>query len=355
MTRTDAAIVLETALSSAPLRTLEQQAQSLVASKFPRLAAPAALETPKPDSPPPLQLAQSAPLQHESEATPEQEQTTTGITLAVSRPALPTLGDPNLWLQPLDEVKAQPQPARDESDSQPQASGVGTALTRWRAAGRRYWLGFSSGAAVTLVGAAACWMLWGAEHRAPPGESPTQASLAPPLAAAPIERVSPSTPRIESRVELPRGEETRIAAAFAAALSEGAAATSASDDKGAANRAGARRAAAAPKRAAASNKPAGKGAAEAPSSVPYDESKLKQIMSVAVQKAEQCDRWGRATGTAELFITFAPSGKVKGARLSGEPIASAPVARCILHHARANSLPPFAGSTFTVSRKITLR
>jgi hypothetical protein len=302
-----------------------------------------------------LLLAQSAPLRYESETTPEPAQTTTGITLAVSRPALPTLGDPNLWLQPLDELDSQPQPAPDEIESQPQTSVDGTVLTKWRVAGRKYWLGFSSGAAVTLVGAAACWMLWGAEHRAPPSEGPTLVSVAPPLAAAPIARGTLSAPRIESTVELPPGKETRIAAAFAAALSKDASANNAPAGKGAASRAGARRAAAVPKPAAASSKPAGKGAAEAPSRVPYDEPKLNQIMSLAVQKAEQCDRWGRATGTAQLSITFAPSGKVKDARLSGEPIASAPVARCILHHARANSLPPFAGPTFTASRKITLR
>jgi hypothetical protein len=74
-----------------------------------------------------------------------------------------------------------------------------------------------------------------------------------------------------------------------------------------------------------------------------------------VEKAERCDLWGRATGTAQLFITFAPSGFVMEARLSGEPIASAPVARCILHHARSISLPPFEGPAFTVSRKISLR
>jgi hypothetical protein len=63
---------------------------------------------------------------------------------------------------------------------------------------------------------------------------------------------------------------------------------------------------------------------------------------------------GRAGGTAELFITFSPSGKVSEARLVGEPIASAPVGRCILDYARAIFLPPFDGPPFTVSRTITL-
>jgi len=89
--------------------------------------------------------------------------------------------------------------------------------------------------------------------------------------------------------------------------------------------------------------------------VPYDKATLNRALSSAVQKAEQCDLWGRPTGTAQLFVTFAPSGKVSDARLVGEPIASAAVSRCILHHARTSSLPPFDGPAFTVSRKITLR
>jgi hypothetical protein len=82
---------------------------------------------------------------------------------------------------------------------------------------------------------------------------------------------------------------------------------------------------------------------------------MSRALSSAVQKAEQCDLWGRATGTAQLFVTFAPSGSVSEARLVGEPIASAAVARCILHHVRGSTLPPFAGPPITVSRKITLR
>jgi hypothetical protein len=100
---------------------------------------------------------------------------------------------------------------------------------------------------------------------------------------------------------------------------------------------------------------ASRDGAPAESVVPYDKATLAEALNAALQKAEQCDLWGRATGTARLFVTFAPTGRVTDARLVGEPLESAAVARCILHHARGASLPPFEGREFTISRKITLR
>jgi hypothetical protein len=87
----------------------------------------------------------------------------------------------------------------------------------------------------------------------------------------------------------------------------------------------------------------------------YDQAVLKQVLRWALRNSEECHKEGRAAGSAELFITFEPSGTVSEAKLVGEPIASAPVARCVLDYARAILLPPFDGPAFTVSRTLTLR
>jgi hypothetical protein len=55
-----------------------------------------------------------------------------------------------------------------------------------------------------------------------------------------------------------------------------------------------------------------------------------------------------------VTVRIAPSGAVTEASLRGEPIASAPVARCILANARALQLTPFEGASFEVSRELTL-
>lgn len=84
-------------------------------------------------------------------------------------------------------------------------------------------------------------------------------------------------------------------------------------------------------------------------------SALEVGADVAVRRAQRCHPGGHAVGTATMFITFETNGVVSHARIEGEPLASAPVARCILEHARAIRIPKFAGAPFTFARKITMR
>jgi hypothetical protein len=79
------------------------------------------------------------------------------------------------------------------------------------------------------------------------------------------------------------------------------------------------------------------------------------LTRVAVQRAERtCHRRGRAVGKAQVFVTFAPNGRAVEARVEGEPIASAPVARCIKDQLFSVVIPKFDGAAFTVSEPITL-
>jgi hypothetical protein len=56
-----------------------------------------------------------------------------------------------------------------------------------------------------------------------------------------------------------------------------------------------------------------------------------------------------------VLFTFNATGRVEDARIEGEPIASAPVAACILTHARSVIIPKYVGPSFTVAQQITLR
>jgi hypothetical protein len=79
------------------------------------------------------------------------------------------------------------------------------------------------------------------------------------------------------------------------------------------------------------------------------------LTRVAVQRAERtCHRRGRAVGKAQVFVTFTPNGRATDARVEGEPIASAPVARCIKDQLFSVIIPKFDGAAFTVSEPITL-
>ncbi|HMA96652.1 MAG TPA: hypothetical protein VKP30_28395 [Polyangiaceae bacterium] len=79
------------------------------------------------------------------------------------------------------------------------------------------------------------------------------------------------------------------------------------------------------------------------------------VSDVAVRRSQRCHPQGHAVGTAQLFVTFSPNGRVSAARLEGEPLASAPVAKCILSHARAIQMPKFKGQAFTHVISVTLR
>ncbi len=95
------------------------------------------------------------------------------------------------------------------------------------------------------------------------------------------------------------------------------------------------------------------GLDQVPPSVGADH--VSALMSVAIRRAQRCHPGGHAVGTATVFVTFGQDGAVSDAHLVGEPLASAPVASCILGHVRVLSVPPFDDAPFVVSAPIELR
>ncbi len=102
----------------------------------------------------------------------------------------------------------------------------------------------------------------------------------------------------------------------------------------------------------------------APAVAATDESEIPSTVNartvlartaVALRRAERCHPWGHAVGSADVFVTFAPRGRVVAARIEGEPLASAPVARCILERVQSVKIPAYKGEQFTLRQKITLR
>jgi hypothetical protein len=94
--------------------------------------------------------------------------------------------------------------------------------------------------------------------------------------------------------------------------------------------------------------------ATAPEDAIYEATVVNPTLDQLVKRVTLCHLGGRAGGTALLTLAFTNDGRVSDARLEGEPIASAPVSRCILAHAKALSLPGFKGEAFEVTRSITL-
>lgn len=94
---------------------------------------------------------------------------------------------------------------------------------------------------------------------------------------------------------------------------------------------------------------------DSPPAPAYDVQRLDLALRWARTNAERCHRGGRAVGTAQLSITFSPEGKVTVFELTGEPIASAPVATCVTTYFRSMLIPAFDGEAFTIHETLTLR
>jgi hypothetical protein len=93
----------------------------------------------------------------------------------------------------------------------------------------------------------------------------------------------------------------------------------------------------------------------ADANVPHDVEQLGFALAWARKQALACHQGGRAGGTVQVTITFLPEGKVRDVRLSGEPIASAPVAVCISSYFKSMLIPSYTGQPFTVEAELTLR
>jgi hypothetical protein len=327
--RSGAALALETTLSVETSPCPEELTRRTIESGVAPVAASALLESAQADSKPESRVLEISVERNEPASSGEWNAPTPAGTPLLDLGA-PTLGTVSTFGLASEPVHA-PDIRLEKGWDARRARAIGLA-----------------GLAVALLGASR--LIWAGGSPASPSAEPSVDSATPSRAAAASERVSPPPP-------LP---EPTLAAAndpsliTAAALSEGAARP---NDEDLAAKDGSNGTPSLPSTAPRRREKKvldATSAAPPPAAPPFDKATMSRALSSAVQKAEQCDLWGRATGTAQLFVTFAPSGSVSEAHLVGEPLASAAVARCILHHVRASTLPPFAGPPITVSRKITL-
>jgi hypothetical protein len=181
--------------------------------------------------------------------------------------------------------------------------------------------------------------------------APTTAAAAAPSAQrerpiAPIEPASASPVPATSVTPAPSAAQPSAAPPSAAPPSAAASAVQPSAAASAAQ----------PSAAASAAQPSAPGASDESGLPSYvDAPSVLYLTRVALRRAVHCHPLGHAVGTADVYITFAPSGVVSDARLEGEPLASAPVARCILESVRAIGARKFNGEPFTLHQTITLR
>nr|PZN27455.1 MAG: hypothetical protein DIU78_05035 [Pseudomonadota bacterium] len=97
-------------------------------------------------------------------------------------------------------------------------------------------------------------------------------------------------------------------------------------------------------------KPAEPAAAEAP---PFDQAAAKATLMTAASHAASCKQPGGPTGTGRALVTFAPSGRVTKAEVTGD-FAGTPVGSCVARIFRNAKVPAFSGDAVTVAKSFSI-
>jgi hypothetical protein len=110
-----------------------------------------------------------------------------------------------------------------------------------------------------------------------------------------------------------------------------------------------------PAPAVAKEEPAAEPAPPAEPAGPFDRAAAQAALTSAAAQASACRKDGDPSGIAAVVITFAPSGRVTSANVSGPPFAGTPTGSCIASALRKAKVPPFDGDRVTVSKTITIQ
>jgi hypothetical protein len=88
---------------------------------------------------------------------------------------------------------------------------------------------------------------------------------------------------------------------------------------------------------------------------PFDRAAAAAALTAASGQASACRKDGDPSGVASVIITFAPSGRVTSANVSGPPFAGTPTGGCIAAALRKAKIPAFDGDRVTVSKTIVIQ
>jgi len=92
-----------------------------------------------------------------------------------------------------------------------------------------------------------------------------------------------------------------------------------------------------------------------PDSPPFNKDAALAALNAGVGQAAGCRQEGDPSGTAIVIVTFAPSGRVTSANLSGPPFAGTRTGGCIASTMRRAKIPAFSGTHVTVRKSVVIR
>jgi predicted Zn finger-like uncharacterized protein len=88
---------------------------------------------------------------------------------------------------------------------------------------------------------------------------------------------------------------------------------------------------------------------------PFDRSAAAVALTSSAAQASACRKEGDPSGVASVVVTFAPSGRVTSANISGPPFAGTPTGGCIAAALRKARVPAFEGDRVTVSKTVVIQ
>lgn len=92
-----------------------------------------------------------------------------------------------------------------------------------------------------------------------------------------------------------------------------------------------------------------------PPEVAFDSEATTGALNAAAQRASSCRKQNDPSGVAVVTITFAPSGRVTSANISGPPFAGTETGSCIASVLRSVKVPAYSGDFMTVRKTINVQ
>jgi hypothetical protein len=81
----------------------------------------------------------------------------------------------------------------------------------------------------------------------------------------------------------------------------------------------------------------------------------RTVLSRAAGAAAGCKQADDPAGNARVTITFAPSGRVMSARVTGQPYQGTRIGACIAATFHTVTVPPFSGEPVVVTKDVNVR
>jgi hypothetical protein len=106
---------------------------------------------------------------------------------------------------------------------------------------------------------------------------------------------------------------------------------------------------------AAAKKEDEKPAAATTDGPPFSRGAAIAALSAAASAASSCKKPGGPTGSGKVLVTFAPSGRVTSANVSGGSFGGTGVGGCVASVFRRAKVPAFGGGPVTVSKSFTVK